>query len=465
MTTPMRSLRAGAHRPGRSAGPGRVGLLAAVLTLSLGLVAAACSSQQCDGASAGCGPIAGAAPGSTPAAGTDVAGANANLPKPVAVPSLDGIKLKTQQIADVHEPTALVGRPGTSTLYVAQKDGRIKRITAQAQTSPDGKTVTGVTYRLDNSPILDLSNSTQDVGERGLLGLVFSSDGRKLYVDYTAIDGTVTVDEYQVNDDNVDLRSRRNLLKLPHPENNHNGGDLVLGPDGFLYIAVGDGGGAGDPHGNAQNAKVLYGKILRIDPEDAVGLSAYDVPAGNPFKDGTQGAPEVWAYGLRNPWRFSFDKLTKDLWIGDVGQNTWEEIDYLPAPGPDGGAGRGANLGWNQMEGAHPYNGGSPPAGSILPIYDYDHSGGGCSVTGGYVYRGKAMSDLLGVYLFADYCSGEVQTLLRKPDGTIDVRGTGLTVPNGTLESGGSITSFGQDDDGELFVLSAAGGVYKIVPG
>jgi glucose/arabinose dehydrogenase len=170
----------------------------------------------------------------------------------------------------------------------------------------------------------------------------------------------------------------------------------------------------------------------------------------------------VWAFGLRNPWRFSFDRRTRDLWVGDVGQNEWEEIDYLPATAD--GAGRGANLGWNRMEGTHPYRGGTPPPGYTPPLYDYGRDGGACSVIGGYVYRGATHPEWDGVYVWTDYCKGDIQLLLRRPDGQIELRDTGLTTPRGDLESGGSITSFAEDGDGELYALSAAGGIYRIEP-
>jgi glucose/arabinose dehydrogenase len=457
MTDPTRV--AGARRPGgarrRSA---RAPLVVAGAAITALVLLTACGSSADDATTHG------SVPGTAPlieSAGGDYSSTGATLPAPIAVPTLDGIALKLDHIGDVHEPVALISRSGTDTLYVAQKDGRIKTINVQKQLDKDGK-VTKATYQVNGGTLLDISRSTNDSGERGMLGLAFSSDGRKMYVDYTDRNGAVTVDEYRMNDDQVDVRSQRNLLRLDHPEPNHNGGQIVFGPDGFLYVGVGDGGGQGDPNKNGQNVHTLYGKILRIDPEGQNGSSPYAAPAGNPFQNGQAGAPEVWTFGLRNPWRFSFDKVTKDLWIGDVGQDTNEEIDFLPAV--QGGAGRGANLGWSLMEGSQPYNGGSPPAGYTPPIFDYSHANGSCSVTGGYVYRGKAMFSLLGVYLYADYCNGEIRMLLRKPDNKLDERGTGLTVPKGNLESNGSITSFGQDNDGELYVLSAAGGIYKIEP-
>ncbi len=416
-------------------------------------LAAAC------GASGGSSTTAGTTPGTIPI----ITAPGGTLPPPVAIASLDSAPaLKITQIADVHEPVAMTTRSGTNTLYVAQKDGRIKQIGVDKQLDKDGK-ITKVNYRLDNSPLLDISRSTTDDGERGLLGLAFSSDGRKLYVDYTDRQGAVTVDEYRMNDDSVDTRSRRTLLSLPHPENNHNGGQIAFGPDGFLYVGVGDGGGQGDPNKNGQNTTSLYGKILRIDPEGLTNDIPYATPAGNPFHDGQAGAPEVWAFGLRNPWRFSWDRVTKDLWIADVGQDAYEEIDFLP--NAQGGAGRGANLGWSEVEAKHPYNDGHKPPGAIDPLFEYGHSTGGCSVVGGYVYRGKAMfATLSGTYLYADYCTGEIRLLLRLPDGTIDERGTGVTLPKGNLEANGSVTSFGEDNDGEPYVISALGGIYKIEP-
>lgn len=247
-------------------------------------------------------------------------GAAPALPPPVAVPTLAGIALKTNLIADVYEPVAFAARNGSDTLYIAQKDGRVKQIRAEKQFNRDGSE-RGAFYRLDINPILDISRSTRDEGERGLLGLTFSSDGRRLYLLYTAAkSGNITVDEYTMNDDAIDRSTRRNLLDIEHPNPNHNGGQLAVGSDGFLYVGMGDGGGEGDPDNHAQDPHSVYGKILRIDPEGGNKDTPYSIPAGNPYRDGVAGAPEVWSLGLRNPWRFSFDRLTKDLWIGDVGQ-------------------------------------------------------------------------------------------------------------------------------------------------
>jgi len=447
---------AGRSRASRSTTSWRAvqrGLLATILA---GTVAACGLTDSTDTTR---GSVPGTAAVSSPAGGNNPGG---TLPPPIAVATLQGISLKTELIGEVYEPIALVPRNGTDKLYVAQKDGKIKQINVEKVFNRDGA-LQRVNYRVDNGALLDIGRSTDDLGQRGLLGLAFSSDGRHLYLLYTkAKAGNIVVDEYLMNDDQVDRGSRRNLLDVEHPEVNHNGGQLAFGPDGFLYVGMGDGGGEGDPNKNGQNTKVLAGKILRIDPEGGTKERPYSTPTGNPFADGQQGAPEVWAYGLRNPWRFSFDRLTKDLWIGDVGDKLSEEIDFLPYQ--VGGAGRGANLGWGQMEGTHPFQGGSAPAGSTPPIFEYGRTNGECSVIGGFVYRGKLIWPLLGVYVYADYCNGEVRGLLRKSDNQLEEAGFGLKVPNGFLEGGGSVTSFGEDNDGELFVLSASGGIYKIQP-
>ncbi len=384
-------------------------------------------------------------------------GSEASTTRP-PLPGAEGITgegVRLDKVGDATSPVALAPRSGTPTLYVAQQDGRIRTITVDEQFGNDG-TVRSATYRLDSSPLLDISRSISTGGERGLLGVAFSSDGRKLYVDYTDTNGRLTVDEYRMSDDRVDTSSRRNLLSVEHERSNHNGGQIAFGPDGFLYVAMGDGGGGGDPDGNGQNPATLLGTILRIDPEGRTDDKPYAIPAGNPFADGQDGAPEVWTWGLRNPWRFSWDRTSKDLWIADVGQDTYEEINFLAEQ--EGGAGRGANMGWALMEGTHPFQGNEPPAGAVSPIFDYGRTNGECSVTGGYVYRGTALPQLQGVYLYADYCTDDIRGLLRLPDGSISESSLGLTVP------GGSITSFGQDENGELFVLSGNGGIFRLVP-
>ncbi|MGH9262090.1 MAG: PQQ-dependent sugar dehydrogenase, partial [Acidimicrobiales bacterium] len=263
--------------------------------------------------------------------------------------------------------------------------------------------------------------------------------------------GDTRIAAYTMAGDEVDTGSRRELLAVEQPFGNHKGGDIEIGPDGFLYIALGDGGSGGDPQGNGQNTQALLGKILRIDPSQPAGGEQYGIPAGNPFADGEGGAPEVWLYGVRNPWRIAFDGETGDLWVGDVGQNAFEEIDLLPAA--DGG-GAGANLGWHGVEGAHPFDGGSNPDGGVLPVFEYDRSDGGCSITGGVVYRGTAIAGLTGTYLFTDYCAGQIR----------GVRASGgqLTEERTFDAEGSELVSFGQDAAGEVYVLSLDGTIYRL---
>jgi glucose/arabinose dehydrogenase len=366
--------------------------------------------------------------------------------------TLDGVELATQHIADLAEPIALAARPSTPDLYIAQRDGRVRLIKV-TEPAPGG---TGpIRYQLQTTPVLDLRDEVLAGGEQGLLGLAFSTDGRTMYVDFTARpDGRTVVLEYHLGDRaTVDLDSRRELLEVDQPAANHNGGQLVVGPDGYLYIGLGDGGGRGDPDQRAQDLDDLLGKILRIDPRAPRGERAYGIPAGNPFAGDEDAAPEVWAYGLRNPWRFTFDRGTGDLWIADVGQDAWEEVDWLPASGGFD-AGRGANLGWDRMEGAHPFEGENPP-GAVLPILEYSHDDG-CSIIGGYVYRGDAIEELRGAYLFADYCRPGVRGI------QID---DGAVIADRTWELGADeLFSFGQDRDGEVFLLRASGPVLKLVP-
>jgi glucose/arabinose dehydrogenase len=366
------------------------------------------------------------------------------------VGTLDQVQLSTQEIASLDAPIALAARPSSPDLYVAEKGGRVRLIKvtrSQGSTTPR--------YQLQNTPVVDLSDEVIDQGEQGLLGLAFSSDGRQLYVNFTAQpDGRTVVLQYLLGDrTTVDQSSRRTLLEVEQPAANHNGGNLVVGPDGYLYIGLGDGGGRGDPDGNAQDPTELLGSILRIDPAVGTDDQPYASPAGNPFASGEEGAPEVWLYGVRNPWRFSFDTLTGDLWVGDVGQGDWEEIDRLPATGGFD-AGRGANLGWDRMEGTHEFEGPNPPGG-VLPIYEYSHADGGCAVIGGYVYRGTAIAPLQGAYLFADSCLAGVRAIQVDGEAVIDERTFDLPLQQ--------VQSFGQDEDGELFVLLASGPVLKLI--
>ena len=300
-------------------------------------------------------------------------------------------------------------------------------------------------------PFLDIVSQVGSSGnEQGLLGLAFHPDYQQngsFYVNYTDVNGDTVISRFQVssNPNQADPSSETILLQVDQPYPNHNGGHLEFGPDGYLYFGLGDGGSGGDPLGNGQSLDTLLGKLLRVDVNSA---TPYGIPPDNPFANGG-GLPEIWAYGLRNPWRFSFDAATGDLYIADVGQGEWEEVDYLP-----GGIAGGENFGWNYFEGNHPYQG-TPPEGVQLinPITEYRHEGR-CSVTGGYVYRGAMLPQWQGVYIYGDYCSGEVFGLLQNPDGAWESRVL-YQLPI-------SITSFGLDENGEIYVVDRGGGVYQL---
>jgi glucose/arabinose dehydrogenase len=227
-------------------------------------------------------------------------------------------------------------------------------------------------------------------------------DGTFIYVNYTDVNGDTHVTEFAMKGDRVDVGSRRDVLFVEQPYTNHNGGGLVFGPDGHLYIGLGDGGSGGDPHGNGQSLSTLLGKMLRISPRPS-GDRPYTVPTDNPFTDDGDARPEIWAFGLRNPWRFCFDRETGDLWIGDVGQSSWEEVDVQPADSRGG-----ENFGWNVMEGGHEYGDALRTPDMVPPVYEYSHDDGGCALTGGYVYRGRAIPALQGAYVFGDFCGGRL---------------------------------------------------------
>jgi glucose/arabinose dehydrogenase len=290
--------------------------------------------------------------------------------------------------------------------------------------------------------------------EEGLLGLAFDPDYREngyFYVYYSAADPRRSVlSRFSLDQENPDIADPESeviIMEVEQPFSNHNGGQLVFGPDGYLYIGLGDGGSSGDPQGNGQNLGTVLGSILRIDVSGLSAPGDYEIPADNPFV-GTEGArAEIWAFGLRNPWRFSFDLETGLLWAGDVGQNLWEEIDIIT---------KGANYGWNIMEGSHCYSpsAGCNQSGLTLPIVDYDHSQG-CSVTGGYIYRGDQIPSLRGYYIYGDYCSGNIWALA--------YNGSVVTENILLVDSGLRITSFGEDPAGNLYILDRQGGIYTLV--
>jgi glucose/arabinose dehydrogenase len=290
-------------------------------------------------------------------------------------------------------------------------------------------------------------------GERGLLGLAFHPNYENngfFYINYTDLNGDTVIARFHVSNDPdlADASSETRVLGVPQPYPNHNGGSMVFGPDGYLYLGLGDGGSGGDPHGNGQNPNTLLGKILRLDVDSAV---PYAIPPDNPYSQGG-GAPEVWALGLRNPWRFSFDRLTGDLFIGDVGQDSWEEIDYLPAGSPGG-----ANFGWNFREGMHPFgrSDAAPPADLALidPVAEYGHDQG-ISVVGGYVYRGEQLPEWSGIYLYGDFGSGIIWGLMRDAQGAWQ---------NELLfQTGSNPTSFGEDEQNDIYFVDYRGGLYKL---
>jgi glucose/arabinose dehydrogenase len=302
---------------------------------------------------------------------------------------------------------------------------------------------------------LDITDRVNRGGdEEGLLGLAFDPAYQQngyFYVYYSAANPRRSVvSRFKLDQQNADMADPQSeviIMEVAQPYANHNGGQLVFGPDGYLYIGLGDGGSAGDPHGNGQNLGTLLGKILRIDVSGLSAPGDYTIPVDNPFV-GTEGArAEIWAFGLRNPWRFSFDSQTGLLWAGDVGQGSREEIDIIV---------KGANYGWNIMEGLDCYlpSTGCNQSGLTLPVFEYDHSQG-CSITGGYVYRGDRIPSLQGSYVYGDYCSGKIWAL------TYD--GGAVTENILLVDTGLSITSFGEDPAGNLYILDRQGGIYTLV--
>lgn len=307
----------------------------------------------------------------------------------------------------------------------------------------------------DSYVFLDITDRVNRGGnEEGLLGLAFDPEYREnglFYVYYSATDPRRSVvSRFSLDRENpqiADPHSEIIIMEVAQPYSNHNGGQLDFGPDGYLYISLGDGGSAGDPLGNGQNLGTLLGKILRIDMSSLSTTGEYHIPPDNPFWNTAGARPEIWAYGLRNPWRFSFDRVTGLLWVADVGQNEWEEINIVTG---------GANYGWNIMEGSHCYSpsAGCDQSGLTLPVMEYNHSQG-CSVTGGYVYRGDKTPSLKGYYIYGDFCSGNIWAL--------GYQDNAITRNILVTRSGLSITSFGVDLSGNLYILAREGGIYTLV--
>jgi len=369
-------------------------IAAALVTLLL--VAAACGDDDDDASTSS----SSSTTTTTDAGSSSTTGAA----EPTAVPAL-----KLTQVAHVDQPIALAVRKGTDGFYVAEKSGGIQYVSAPGASAEQ---------------VLDISDEISTGNEQGLLGLTFSPDGSTMYISYTNTDGDTRVQSVD-----PDSGTRTDFFGTDQPYPNHNGGNIIFGPDGFLWMGLGDGGAGGDPQDRAQNPDTVLGKILRFDPKDP--------------------KPQIWSHGMRNPWRFSFDRDTDDLWVGDVGQDAWEEVDHVPAGTPPG-----SNFGWPQSEGTHGYKDLHPADGSVIPVYEYDH-GDGQSVVGGFVYRGSAIPQLDGIYLFTDTYTARLWALLPKGD-AYAFADTGIDVPDGL------VSSFGQDADGELYVLSLGGGVYRI---
>jgi glucose/arabinose dehydrogenase len=370
-------------------------------------------------------------PGQTPG-GTSGAPATATG-SPASSPDLSRVNLRALQVADQDGPLAMAVRKDDDALYFAEQKGVVVAVR-------DGK--------VDPTPVLDISSGVAAGGERGLLGLAFSTDGSLLYVDYTDLHGDTHVTEFGMGENGrADPASRREVLFVRQPYGNHNGGEVIFGPDGYLYVGLGDGGSEGDPQGNGQSLSTLLGKLLRIDPRRQAGR-AYGIPSGNPFVGQAGARPEIWAYGLRNPWRFSFDRQTGDLWIGDVGGSQREEVDFQAADSKGG-----ENYGWNRMEGSLLFEG-DRPADAVLPIFEYSHDVPSCVVTGGYVYRGSEIPDLVGSYLFADFCVGRLMALRQEGGKVVQRRTFGVRIP--------VLSSFGEDRSGELYAISLGGPVYRI---
>ncbi len=325
---------------------------------------------------------------------------------------------------------------GNLLIYILEQDGLIQVI-------ENGKVL--------SEPFLDIKNKITTRGsEQGLLGMALDPDYAAngiFYLNYSGQGGDTVIARYTTSEDKRKAypESEQVILTYDQPYSNHNGGNLVFGPDGFLYIGLGDGGSGGDPENRAQNPDTLLGKMLRIAVQDQ---EVYAIPSDNPYQAG-DGRAEIWAIGLRNPWRYSFDRLTGDLWIADVGQGEWEEINFTSA-----NFDAGLNFGWNFREGTHPFNGEPEnPADLIDPIFEYDHSLG-CSVTGGYVYRGEELPEWYGIYIFGDFCTGKIWGILPSGDGEWTV--------NPLFESGVNISSFGEDVFGELYMISHNGSLYRL---
>ena len=342
-----------------------------------------------------------------------------------------------QHVLKLDEPIDMAVAPGDDLVWIAERAGRVLRVDLER-----GEVV---------ETVLDITDETEATGERGLLGIAVTD--RWLFANFTDLEGDTRVDAFEREGTGLGDR-RQAILFQAQPFRNHNGGDLAIGPDGMLFVGFGDGGSGGDPLDAGQDPTTWLGSVLRIEPTPD-GVEAYRVPADNPFAAGEDGSPpgrpEIFLIGVRNPWRFSFDRATGDFWVADVGQDRYEEVTVLLAAN---GGGLGANLGWRLREGLHAYAG-DEPVGHADPVWEYGQDDG-CSVTGGFVYRGTAIEDLYGAYVFGDYCTSRLWAL-QISTGEVEFRDLGVEVP------GGSLASFGEDAQGELYTLSLNGPVARIV--
>ena len=354
------------------------------------------------------------------------------------------VNLTLQTVATgLSSPVHLASPPNDARLFIVEQPGRI-RIVQNGQ--------------LLGTPFLDIMGKVQDGGEEGLLSVAFHpqyATNRHFYVYYTDNNGDLLIERYtapSATSNTADPATARTIIGIPHPTNpNHNGGQLAFGQDGYLYIGTGDGGAGNDPPNNAQNRNVLLGKLLRLDVNPA-SPAPYSIPSTNPFVNQAGMRGEIWAYGLRNPWRFSFDRVGEMLYIGDVGQNAREEINAVARTRSE------VNYGWKIMEGTRCTSplGICGQSGLTLPVHEYATANGNCAVTGGFVYRGSAIPEVAGLYFFSDYCKGGLRSFRLVNGAATDVREWNAGV-------GGTITSFGEDRDGELYVISHGGSVGKLV--
>jgi glucose/arabinose dehydrogenase len=370
--------------------------------------------------------------------GSGRAGASA---APVTAAKAKGVKL--HRVGSFSDPVYVAAPPGDrSRLFVVEQAGRIRIL-------HDG-------HKLSR-PFLDISRSVSSGGERGLLSMAFAPDYKSsgiFYVYFTGTNGDVRVQQLHRSSGSADVAdagSRRDVIRVPHSAfTNHNGGQLQFGPDGDLYVGIGDGGSENDPNRNGQKLSTLLAKLLRIRPRAAGG---YDVPASNPFAHRSGARGEIWAYGLRNPYRFSFDRKTGDLTIGDVGQDAFEEVDFARRGG--GGAGRGANYGWSVFEGFSRFRSGTAP-GHVKPVLAPSHRAGFCALIGGYVVRDKALKSLYGRYVYGDNCNPRIYSARLSSGHAKGNHATGLRV--------GGLSSFGEDAAGRVYATSLGGGVYRLAP-